>query len=96
MRFRADLEGVVTVWNLVTAHNLSAGGALFTTDENVRLNDQMWIKIHFLDRVIECKGRVVRQTPGSQRPLLQVGVIFEEIQKKDKEYIELFCASFKQ
>ena len=96
LRVRADLKCVVPVWSLVTTHDLSAGGALFTMDQAVRLQEDVAIKIHFLDRVIECRGRVVRLTPGFQRPLVQVGVVFENMQQKDKEFVEQFCSTYKQ
>ena len=95
MRVRADLKSIVPVWSLVTTQDLSAGGALFTMDQNVHLKEQLMIKIHFLDRVIECKARVVRLTPGFQRPLLQVGVLFEDMPEKDKEFIVNFCGTYK-
>lgn len=96
MRVRADLKSVVPVWSLVTTQDLSAGGALFTMDQVVHLKEQMAIKIHFLDRVIDCYGRVARLTPGFQKPLVQVGVVFESMQEKDKQFIEQFCSAFKQ
>ena len=96
MRVRADLKSVVPVWSLVTTHNLSAGGALFTMDQPVQMKEQLAVKIHFLDRVIDCYGRVARLTPGFQRPLVQVGILFEQMQDKDKEFIEQFCLAYKQ
>ena len=96
MRVRSDFKSIIPVWSLVTAHDLSAGGALFTMDQQVQLKDPLLIKIHFLDRVIECKAKVARITPGFQKPLIQVGVLFEGIPEKDREFIEQFCSTFKQ
>ena len=96
MRVRADLKSIVPTWSLVTSQDLSAGGALFTMDQQVQIKDLMQIKIHFLDRVIECNARVARITPGFQKPLIQVAVVFEAMQPKDKEFIEQFCLTYKQ
>ncbi len=95
MRVRTDLKSLIPVWSLVTAIDLSAGGALFTIDQPVHPKEHMAIKLHFLDRVIDCKARVARMTPGYQRPLVQVAVIFEEMQPKDKAFIEDFCSSYR-
>ena len=96
MRVRADLKSIVPVWSLVTTHDLSAGGALFTMDQPAHLKEPMAIKVHFLDRVIDCRAVVARITPGFQKPLVQVGVIFESMQEKDREFIEQFCSAYKQ
>ena len=95
MRVRSDFKSIIPVWSLVTAHDLSAGGALFTMDQQVQQKDPLLIKIHFLDRVIECKARVARITPGFQKPLIQVGVLFEEMPEKDREFIKQACSTFK-
>ena len=94
MRISVAQKGHAPVWSLVSTHDLSAGGALFTLDQNVKEGDRLWVKIHFLERVIDCKARVVRFTPGFQKPLVHVGVVFEALEEKDKEFIENFCGHF--
>ncbi len=96
MRVGADLKSRVPVWSLVSTHNFSASGALFTMDQEVKIGEQVWIKVHFLERVIDCRGRVVRFGPGFQKPLVLVGIVFESLEIGDKEFIEHFCSQFKE
>ena len=95
MRVRADLKSIVPVWSLVTTHNLSAGGVLFTTDQPAHLHEPVIVKIHFLDRIIECRARVARLTPGYQKPLLQIAAEFEDMPAKDREFIAHFCSTYR-
>ncbi len=94
MRVGTQLENLFPVWSLVSTHDFSAGGALFTMDQQVKEGDRVWIKIHFLERVIDCRGKVVRLAPGFQKPLVRVGVVFESLSDEDREFIERFCVQF--
>ncbi len=91
----ADPKNGAPIWSMVSTHNFSAGGALFTLDQSVEEGEQLLIKIHFLERVIDCKARVVHFDLGFQKPLINVGIVFEALQDTDREFIEYFCDHFK-
>jgi hypothetical protein len=80
-------------WSLVTTHNLSAGGASFTFDQSAKEGDSLVCMLHFVDRVIECKAKVIRLEEGTQKPLLRIAVTFEGVSKENQEFIEDYTRS---
>jgi hypothetical protein len=90
MRVAVDDGNPWPRWSLVTTHNLSAGGALFTFDQPVKEGERLRFKLHFLDREIDCSGSVIRFEPGSQKPLVHMAVSFDWKNEKDREFIEEF------
>lgn len=92
MRVAVDDGGPWPRWSLVTTHNLSAGGALFTFDQPVKVGDRLSINIHFLDYEIDCKGRVIRFEPAYREPLCHLAVLFEGLGTVEKEAIQKVSA----
>jgi hypothetical protein len=90
MRVAVDDGNPWPKWSLVTTGNVSAGGALFVFDQPVKKGQLLYCKLHFLDRLIDCRARVARLTPGFQKPLLELAVIFEWESEKDRLYLEEF------
>ena len=78
------------LWSLVTIHNLSSTGALFTYDKPVRVGLLMLFRIDFPGRVIECMGRVRRLADAREHGCQDVGASFEGIRPQDKKYIDDF------
>ncbi len=77
-------------WSLVTIHNLSADGALFTYDRRAYPGMLLHLKIDFPDRVIECMGRVVRVGGAHEGTHHDVAVRLEGIQSDEHAYIDSF------
>jgi hypothetical protein len=94
VRIATNVKSSAPDWSLVITHNFSAGGALFTLDRDVKEGEQLWVKFHFMDRVINCQAKVIRSVPGFREPLVQVGVVFEALRPEDKEFINNFCDQF--
>ena len=84
-------------WDIASTKNISAGGALFTLDQEVKENEYLSIRLYFLDHLIECQGKVIHLTAtGFKEPLLEVGIAFHGLNDIDKEYIEHYCRYHKE
>ncbi len=81
-------------WSLVTTHDFSAGGALFTVDQPFVQGQALLCKIHFVARQIDCKAKVIRLSAAFQKPLIQAAVAFEWGDEKDRHYIEDFAKHY--
>ncbi len=96
MRVAIDDGNLWPNWSLVTTGNFSAGGALFVFDQPVKEGQKLYCKLHFFDRQIDCRARIIRFMPGFQKPLLQVAVSFEWDNEKDRHFVEEFSKSFQE
>jgi len=81
-------------WSLVTTHDFSVGGALFTVDQPLKKDQSLLCKIHFVTRQIDCKAKVIRLSDAFQKPLFQVGISFEWADEKDRAYVEDFAKNY--
>lgn len=88
MRIAVDDGNPWPNWSLVSTHNLSAGGALFTFDQKVQAGQSLLCKLHFLDHEIDCRARVIRFEPGYQPPLVHLAVLFEGLTDQQKALVE--------
>ena len=95
LRVSAD-DSPWPLWSMVTTHNLSAGGAQFTIDQKLKVGQPLLIKLHFVDREIDCKGKVSRIADGFQNPLMNLAVTFEWGSEIDREYVEQFVKHYKE
>ncbi len=83
-------------WSLVTTHNISATGVSFTFDQAAKSGDILLLKIHFVDRVIDCKAKVSRISPGFQKPLVQLAATYMDLGDVDAKFIESFVKDYKE
>ncbi len=80
-------------WNMVTTHDLSAGGMLFNYDDNIKAGTQVNFRIifPFSEHAIRCIGKIIRSKNPSEDPssnIFLVAAEFEKIKQKDKELIK--------
>lgn len=84
-------------WSYCTVQNLSASGILFTYDRVVPLGALLYFKITFLDRVIECQGRVMRFKGDEQAGgIRDIGAQFENLSILDVKYIREYVELLQQ
>ena len=96
MRVAVDDGNPWPNWSLVTTSNLSVGGTLFIFDQPVKVGQSLFCKLHFADRQIDCKAKVIRFVGTFQKPLVQVAVGFEWESEKDRVYVEEFAKRYKE
>ena len=84
-------KGPWPTWSLVTARDLSASGTTFSCEQIFTQGDLLIFSIQFMDRLIECEGRVVRSTPRPGTLLVEVAARFEELAMSDRDYIARYC-----
>lgn len=77
-------------WSVVTIHNLSASGVLFTFDKPAREGMLLCFKIDFPEKVIQCMGRVARVGGVHESVYHDVAAHLEGITPEDQSYIENF------
>jgi hypothetical protein len=77
-------------WSHVTIHDLSATGAFFTFDRPAREGMQLYLKIDFPDRVIECVGRVARVAGSHTGKFRDVAVHISGMNVSDRKYVNDF------
>ena len=77
-------------WSLVTIHNLSSSGILFTYDKAVYEGMLLCFKIDFPDRVVECMGRVIRTGGVREGTFCDVAAQFEGMREDDRRYTDEF------
>lgn len=94
MRVAVDDGNPWPRWSLVTTHDFSAGGALFTVDQPLKKGQNLVCKIHFVTRQIDCKGKVIRLSDTFQKPLYQAAISFEWLDEKDRHYVEDFAKQY--
>ena len=94
MRVAVDDGNPWPRWSLVTTHDLSAGGALFTVDQPLKKGQFLVCSIHFVNRQIECRAKVTRLSEVYQKPLFQAGIAFVWADEKDRLYIEDFTKQY--
>ena len=94
MRVAVDNGNPWPRWSLVTTHDFSAGGALFTVDQPLKKDQDLVCKIHFVTRQIDCKGKVIRLSEAFRKPLYQVAITFEWADEEDRRYVEDFAKHY--
>ena len=95
LRVAVDDGNLWPKWSLVTTHNLSAGGALFIFDQPVKEGQGLHCRLHFVEREVECKARVIRCTHGFQKPLVEVAVAFEWATESDRVFVADFTRNIR-
>ncbi len=80
-------------WDIVTVRNLSAGGMLFTYDDDLTTGMRVNFKIifPFSAHTIRCIGRVIRNKKpqkDSYPKICFIATQFEKIKKRDRDLID--------
>ena len=94
MRVAVDDGNPWPRWSLVTTHDFSAGGALFTVEQPLKKGQHLVCKIHFVNREIDCKAKVIRMSEAFRKPLFQAAIAFEWADEKDRHYVEDFAKQY--
>ena len=94
MRVAVDDGNPWPRWSLVTTHDFSVGGALFTVEQPLKKGQTLLCKIHFVNRQIDCKAKVIRLSEAFRKPLYQAAIAFEWANEKDRGYVEDFAKHY--
>jgi hypothetical protein len=83
-------------WEMVTTHNLGAGGVLFNYDREIPVGSIIDMLINFpqIKTPVSCTGRVLRIDKESPSALLKIAANFIEINQKDQEEINRSAEDF--
>jgi len=93
IRFRVhqddDFSDVFGGWNIVTAEDLSAGGALFIYDQQLEVGSMLDLKINFpaFENPITCNAKVVRVEQLKHSAFYHIAIMFTDIKDNEKEIL---------
>ena len=76
-------------WNIVTAEDLSAGGALFIYDQQLEVGAVLDLKINFpaFENPITCNAKVVRVEQLKHSAFYHIAIMFTDIKDNEKEIL---------
>jgi c-di-GMP-binding flagellar brake protein YcgR len=84
-----DLERSSAEWDVVVLKDLSAGGALFNYNRNLRIGSLLDLKIDVSTTTptIKCAGKVTRIEQSQPHSILRIATEFTEIDEREKKII---------
>ena len=85
-----------SAWNTEVAYNVSAGGALFNYDKDIKITQFLDLKLNFpaTKIPINCVARVVRVEETNDPNVTRVAVNFAEIDPNEKIMINRIAEIF--
>jgi hypothetical protein len=95
LKFRQAAPGQIYPkgWDIVTTHDLGAGGILFNYDQPVEIGTKIELRIVLPEKQIpiRCIGRVIRNEKANSyqySPIYRVAAEFERINNNSKQAIK--------
>jgi len=97
-RLKCDRSGIESAenWEMVTTHDLSAGGVLFNYDKEISVGSlvDMFINFPQVKTPINCVGKILRIGRSNPLSLLKIAANFIDIKEEDKQEINRAAEEF--